>query len=82
MKILEVKRCDEFDCPFFKLIINSDDDRFLGICLHDKRYITGFDQSVPKDGNWLDSEVLFVKGTFPEWCPLEEYEENIIWEVV
>jgi len=74
MKILKIERCGEQDCQFFKYIRegNEENINFLGLCLYEKRYITEFDQSVHKNETWFESEVVFVPGTFPDWCPLED----------
>lgn len=75
MKIIKVKKCGDPDCQFFKRI-ESGDDNLLGLCLEDKRYITELDQSVHTGDFWFDSEIKFVAGKFPDWCPLEDYEIN------
>lgn len=73
MKIFKVKKCGEPDCQFFKHIGSSDDDnKLIGLCQHERRYIMELDQSVHKGETWFESEVTFVPGTFPEWCPLED----------
>jgi hypothetical protein len=70
MKILKIKRCGDPDCPFFKDICKGDAE--LGLCNYEKRYIKKFDHCKPKDGNWLDSEIIYIAGSFPSWCPLED----------
>jgi hypothetical protein len=74
MKILKIKRCDEPDCQFFKRIERNGDKEsdLLGICQHEKRYVTESDQLIRKGETWFESEVIFVPGTFPDWCPLED----------
>jgi len=70
MKIIKIEKC--FDCNFFK-VIDADDN--LGLCMEAKRYITEFDQSVLKEGDhWFESEIMFVAGTIPDWCSLEDYK--------
>jgi hypothetical protein len=69
MKIFKIKRCGDPDCPFFKRIEKNVE---ISLCDHEKRYITKFDHCKPKDGEWTDSEIVFVAGSFPSWCPLED----------
>lgn len=70
MKIFKIKKCDLINCPFFREVGNYNED--LNLCDHEKRYITKFDHCKPKDGDWTDSEIVYVAGSFPSWCPLED----------
>jgi hypothetical protein len=82
MKIFKINKCQEPDCPFFKSIIDTDDENFIGLCTIDKRYITEFDQSVRNENLWVDSDILFVFGTIPDWCPLDnDYDLEVMYEI-
>ena len=73
MKVLKIRKCGEPDCQFFKRITGGDDDnKLLGLCQYEKRYIMELDQCVHTGETWFESEVKFIPGTFPEWCPLED----------
>ena len=74
MKILKIKKCDEPDCQFFKRIESNEEDgnKLIGLCQYEKKYIMELDQSVQKGETWFESEIIFIPGTFPDWCPLED----------
>jgi hypothetical protein len=82
MRILEIEKCGSPHCPFFKEIVSGDNgDDFLGLCNHDKRYITESDRFVCDEESVFESDLIFTDDSFPNWCFLTDLDNCDLWEI-